>query len=277
MRWAAWKLALAVGSAAGVPVIACTSFGSAPPPGDLNDGSVSDPPEGGTADVLDGERSAYARAVLQDGPIAYFRLGEDAGTETTSENGRHSGKLMGGAVLGAPGLLRDEPSTALTLDGHDARVDLGQSFDFDERAPFSIELWFNAHTLSGQYRMLVMKQSSGQIEAHNLYAESGRIVFERYVDGGGVKAQHSGSVPMGRAVHVVARYDGATMSLFVDGRMEAETADARLAAKKSGPFFIGGDGSGLESLDGEIDEVAIYDKALSVERIRAHYAAGRPE
>jgi hypothetical protein len=74
---------------------------------------------------------------------------------------------------------------------------------------------------------------------------------------------------------VVATFDGASLTLFVDGQKTQVTPDARSQAPKPVSAFIGADPalSTADVMVGVIDEVAIYDKALDAARVASHFRA----
>jgi len=83
--------------------------------------------------------------------------------------------------------------------------------------------------------------------------------------------------------HVVATYDGTMMRIYVNGVL-----DGSRTAPESGPagtiaYASDGHGVGIGAafaggpvFGGKIDEVAVYDKALSAARVADHYAAALP-
>jgi len=79
-----------------------------------------------------------------------------------------------------------------------------------------------------------------------------------------------------RWYHVVGVQDPATnrVRLFVNGVQVASVARAASGVTSSGPLLIGDRSSGNQVLNGRIDEVAIYRRALSAAEIVAHYQAG---
>jgi hypothetical protein len=77
-------------------------------------------------------------------------------------------------------------------------------------------------------------------------------------------------------VHLVGTYDGANWKLYRNGLLAA-TAPAALGALavNNGDWAIGSTGNGwADNFAGAIDEVAIYNYALSSSRIAAHYSMG---
>jgi hypothetical protein len=77
-------------------------------------------------------------------------------------------------------------------------------------------------------------------------------------------------------IHLVGTYDGAMWRLFRNGA-QAASATAALGALpvNTGDWAIGSIGNGwTNAFNGLIDEVAIYNYALSTNQIRSHYNAG---
>src|SRR5262249_25243293 len=77
--------------------------------------------------------------------------------------------------------------------------------------------------------------------------------------------------------HVAYTFDGTTQTLYIDGTPVASGMTGRSISYDSSPFLIGRDiqnGSPYGFLGGVIDEVAIYNRALSSTEIAAVYAAG---
>ncbi len=74
--------------------------------------------------------------------------------------------------------------------------------------------------------------------------------------------------------HIALSYDGDTLKIFLNGQRRGETKIARERVVISQPLSIGrrGDGSGDGyHFKGAVDEVAIYDRALSDEEIRSRF------
>lgn len=253
-----------------VMVAACSSFGESG--GGATAVDAGAPLDGASAEAAPQDGS-YAQAVLADGPIAYFRFEDGPSSNVVrSEVGTFKGTLLGAAKLGAPGPLRDRASAALQLGEGDG-VSFGQVFDFTGTAPFTFEAWALPKKIDDQYRALFDQevQSGGkQLEVHNVYVHGGEIAFERFVAGDGVTA--IAPVQTDAWVHVAAVYTGGMLQLFLDGRLVDEQADVRPANPKPVGFYVG-DSPFQDGWVGLVDEVAIYDKALAAERIKAHVDA----
>src|SRR6185436_10363105 len=77
-------------------------------------------------------------------------------------------------------------------------------------------------------------------------------------------------------IHLVGSYDGANWKLYRNGALVATQASAtRALAVNGADWAVGSTGNGwADPFAGNIDEVAIYDHALSAAQIQGHYNAG---
>lgn len=274
---AGWRFGWVAAAVAALAFAACSSFGES---GGGGGGGSSGGTDGGigagdAGAAIDATSSRYAASVLADEPIAYYRLGEPAGASMVSPTtGAVTGLLpLGGAALGAPGATSDG-DTALALDGGGS-VEFGEVFDFDGVKPFTYEAWAKLDVDDDSYRMLFSKDlhdGGKQWHIANVFARNGALSFERYVSAD-VRVVSSGHVPLGAYLHVAAVYDGASIRLYVDGQGGTPLADERPSGPKTGASFLVGAGPNQASWIGAVDEVAIYDKALTREQILAHVAA----
>ena len=72
--------------------------------------------------------------------------------------------------------------------------------------------------------------------------------------------------------HLAVTYDGTTASVYINGQ-PAASGDGTLGAVIPAPLKIGNAGS-CQSFAGLIDEIAIYNRALSAAEIQSEYEAG---
>ena len=79
--------------------------------------------------------------------------------------------------------------------------------------------------------------------------------------------------PSGVWTHVAMTYDGATIRLYADGVEIGSEAQTGNISDSGAPFNIGGRSDGF-NFTGDIDEVEVFDRALSETEIAAIYGAG---
>ena len=99
-------------------------------------------------------------------------------------------------------------------------------------------------------------------------ASGDRVFFSQW--GGAVFGP---SLTLGRWTHVAAVSAGSIVALYVDGVKFDE--QQQTIATLAGDFFIGGiPGDAIRKLDGAVDEVTLYDRALTAQEVSVIYAAG---
>ena len=89
-----------------------------------------------------------------------------------------------------------------------------------------------------------------------------------------VRAEASDRLRAHAWTHLASTYDGTALRLYVNGRLVSEKAvSGRLRAGRS-PLQIGGDAVLGEFFRGKIDDVRVYDRALSTRDVMADMATG---
>ncbi|MDO8559215.1 MAG: LamG-like jellyroll fold domain-containing protein [bacterium] len=178
---------------------------------------------------------------------------------------------------------------ALSFDGVNDYVELGNPSLFNSNfAEFTVEAWFKSNVWdSTDYSMDVLvskwdRQAGIDVgfRLERVYGGSwlGFIVSSG-VDMGGVYA----SVPIGNVStgvwhHAVGTFKGsAYIRLFLDGKLVNEQTSgiySRVTAATNQNLRIGVMSHGYGFFNGLIDEVRIYEKALTLGEIQKHYAEG---
>ncbi|HEX8724310.1 MAG TPA: LamG domain-containing protein, partial [Gemmatimonadaceae bacterium] len=249
------------------------------PPGGGHD--ASPPDDSGTdaeGDVVSGP--PYVLAVLADQPVAYWRFGESSGTRAADASGHgNDATYVGGVTLGAPGAIFGDPDTAASFDGSSGFVDAANRFVFGGDQAFSLEAWVNAASVGG-YLGIVSRNDAAMgppSEGYLLFVgpSDGPIGFQR-IDGSNLTTVSSTATPTaGSYVHVVAVFDGVDMYVYVDGELQGtQTGNFNLGGAMS-DFVVAAEAGGTGNFfSGAIDEVAVYDKPLTADRIKAHWVIG---
>ena len=74
--------------------------------------------------------------------------------------------------------------------------------------------------------------------------------------------------------HVAMTYDGSSLSLYVNGALDGSIAASGPIIPKPVPLRIGGASTGPWFFNGRVDEVSLYDRALTASEVQAIYLAG---
>lgn len=150
------------------------------------------------------------------------------------------------------------PEQGVPFDGAQsvAVVDEAGAFDLDA---FSIGVWVNMRQTSGS-QTFVNRGGAGELFTLYLFDNRVRMLVE-YADGSYTHA----NVPApaaGTWVHYLGTYDGEHIRLFVNGEEAAVTAAAGRIPESAAPLHIGALEPATRVLDGELDDVRIWNRAL---------------
>jgi hypothetical protein len=270
-------------SLAAFAVAALTASCSLVPLDGLTGGRVAEPVEAGSDSSDDAPLPApspYAQVVLADDPVAYYRLDETSGTIARDFSGHgNPGTYIGGVHPGTAGAIANDPDTAATFDGATGYVDCGDNFAFAGSQPFSLEAWVRSESMTGYGGVFSREDTSGgpPSEGYLVFVSpsDGVYGFQR-LDGDNLTPVTSMSVASSAHYdHVVAAYDGSSMTVYVNGAPEQTMASTFAIAGAMNHFVIGAEAGGAEDFfEGALDEVAVYDHVLSATRVMAHYLAG---
>lgn len=167
----------------------------------------------------------------------------------------------------------------------DPLIELGDRFAFTDHAPFSVEAWvLNGRDSQFNYAILSkwrqFSTTGGPASGWLFYYQEGADLipsfrFQRQ-DAGGIGPSTQVVATAGPAWHhVAATFDGTTIAIYLDGNYGSSMPSSVAIETLPEPFEIGAQNGNPHDgpMLGSLDEIAIYDYALSDLRIRAHYDA----
>jgi hypothetical protein len=214
--------------------------------------------------------SRYADAVRADGPAAYWRLGEPSGNTATDSSGNgRAGTYSGTLTRGAPGALAGDPDGATGFDGATGVVNVVDDAALRLNGPFTIEFWARLDAFKGSYPGLLVKGTANTANGYLIwYTANGQLNFKR----GNVSiAAPAGALTTTGWRHFAVTYDATSLRWYVDGSVVTTVSRSFATSAGTAPLQIGrGDEFGKQSLD----EVAVYNRALTAAQIAAHRSAG---
>jgi len=236
-------------------------------------GDRDNPTAGGTGtlyvdDILVGHPGSSDPGA--SGLMAYYALENDANDS--------SGNGYDGTVMGEP-VYVDGPQgqgMALEFDGLGGQyVDLGTWNPSAATGQLTVALWANWNGLTDQYQGLIAKRDvwdpadnmMWQIEANR---DSGALGFFR---NGSAPADGDPVLPVGEWAHVAATFDGTTAKFYFNAQMTGQGAFSFGPDTEAALVFGACQGDGGNPFNGALDEVRLYDRALSGFEI--NYLAGQ--
>ncbi len=201
-------------------------------------------------------------AVLADGPVAFWRLGDAGGSTAVDATGNgYNGTYVGNVT---PDPNAPSKDGAAYFDGQGSYVTISDAAALNP-SQFTIEAWVNS-----QNRPASSGQSIVNIGTYTLYLDgAGNVVFY-----GGSVYPLKAPLPAGVWTYVAATLDSTnTERLYIDGVLAGSPIPGVPFRSNGQPIEIGsGAFSGSPTWKGSIDEVALYDKVLTPAQVQAHYA-----
>jgi len=210
---------------------------------------------------------------LADAPVAFYRLDEVSGSTAADSSGSgNTGTIGGGVSLGSVGALPSSSDSGMTFDGSSGYISVTDSASLAV-SKTSIEAWIKVNSwVSGA--SIYNRRTTGNIGGVTLELSNvvGTILFYVYVSGSWNSA--SASLSASAWHHVVGTYDGATQRLYVDGVQSGTAGATGSINNPTSPLVqIGHNitGTGTAAyFNGVIDELAVYNYALSAGQVRNH-------
>jgi uncharacterized repeat protein (TIGR01451 family) len=212
------------------------------------------------------------------GNVLLLHLNEPTGavafadTSGQDNNGSCSGTAC--PIAGRPG----EFSNALYFDGVDDYVSVPDSPALD-LTTFSIGVWVKPTQVKNGYQPLIVKEkNTGWARNYGLFIVPSTMTVHFSFQAGNCTTWRSyssiGSMTQNAWNHVMMTYDGSRFKLYLNGSLDTSADIASSVCQNNEPLKIGRELSAYTPFVGYIDEVAIFDRALSPDAIHDHYLRG---
>ncbi len=225
--------------------------------------------------------AGYASAVLQDNPMAFWRLSEPFSSTIVFDSwGSHNGTPIGNVTFGAAGAISGDANTCATFDGlSPTRVEAPYATELNSSV-FTVECWARVTGGAGTYRAAVSSRNQVQgssMGGYIIYATAGNVWSFWTGTGTGWEALNGPAVVLNEWTHIVATFDGTEKRFYVNGALVASTT-ATAIVNPLRPIRIGGGQNEADPGDyffvGDIDDVAVYNKVLTADRVEYHNGLG---
>lgn len=199
-------------------------------------------------------------AVTTDGLVGAWLF--DDGTDTTVADSSGN-ELDGELVQGEPEWVEGKFGTAMNFDGTDM-VNVPDN-DLLDLTSFTIAAWINSPATSGRWHVIAAKEArnpTGRNYGIFGHVNNGSIHYS-FTSGGWKSFDAPTNVTDGTWHHVAATYEQPNFKLYIDGELDAEVAPDGVPESNESPLYIGGCDIGNYWMTGAIDEVVLFDRALS--------------
>lgn len=227
--------------------------------------------------------TGYAKVVMADDPVAYWRLDEPDGSITAvdaagSFDGTYTpgaGSITYGVATGVP----HETNTAMNVSGG-ATVQIPYALELNPFGPFSVEAWLQPATVPVTgYRSALGSLGNGANGPTGWHLYQGYdnfwalIVWNASWSGYGWFTDTDDTIAANNWYHIVIAYDGTLFKLYVNSVERFASPLPAFVQNSDSPLVLGWGYPSGPPFDGAIDDVALYNKPLTLDQIQAHYNA----
>jgi hypothetical protein len=204
------------------------------------------------------------------GPVGHWEFDDGEGTIAVDS----SGNGLDGILMGDPQWSAGIIGGALDFDGDGDYVDCGNDASLDITGPISIALWIrpDADDPEGQATTTapMAKAMAGMSPSWSYQVRYGWGSPQPYM-AFTFNSSPRAWVYVGKNLeryewcHIACSHDGTTLKCYLNGEETDSTPMGAITSSET-PVLIGSDGWACDWI-GAIDEVAIYDRALSADEI----------
>jgi hypothetical protein len=224
--------------------------------------------------------SAYREAVMALNPVAYWRLGEPSGYIALDQLWDHHGTYNGTVTLDQVGALAGDGDTSALFHGTADWMEVPDHADlnvFEGVTPWSVAGWVNV-THDATERMIFNKLGAG---AAAVQVRSGDFLIPYRGDAAAGDTAFLDPLTPGWH-HIAVTFSGTAVTLYLDtaippgnfGTTNPFPSTRTVPNLTSGLGFAGNPGSGGQGLVGGLDDLAVFDFALSQAQVDALFLAG---
>jgi VCBS repeat-containing protein len=249
--------------------------------------SINDPPVAVddeyvvTANTRFSTISAYANVVLESQPVGYWQLGEVAGSTTAVDlAGENNGQINNfvASDFQQPGAPLDNLDQSLRFDGFDNQVTVPHSPELEITGNLTIEFWMYRTGAVADWQRIVGKGTEN-VRTFGVWMEtddSNRIHFQQFHSRNDpiVGLYSNSTIQSDRWYFVAATVEGSSVKIYIDGTLDAQGSRLGVPTAETAPLIFGQIPGIHDFYSGRLDEVAIYNRALSAAEINRHYRAG---
>jgi chitodextrinase len=213
--------------------------------------------------------SATTVATAGGGLVAAYSFDEGSGSTV----GDSSGNGNTGTVSGATWTNAGKYGGALVFNGTTSTVNVPNTASLQLSSGMTLEAWVNPASVTSAWRDVIYKGND------NYYLEgtsggSGVPAGGGTFAGSNANAFATGALPTNAWSFLTLTYDGATLRLYVNGTQVATQAKTGAIASSTNQLQIGGDSLYGQHFNGMIDQIRIYNTALTASQIQTDMNGG---
>ena len=214
---------------------------------------------------------AFVSYAINDDPdlVLYLPFEEGKGDKTVDQ----SGNKIEGIINGAEWTNDGKIGKALSFAGF-AHVEFPELPVLDITDAITIEGWILPENVQGDSNLFGRRNAANQ-GGYTMQWTAGKIETWVHIGGWqGTRGKQTISPKTGEWHHVAGVYDGKEVRQYVNGELDIKFNQNGKMGSVPQVFRVGQAQTGLASMGGIMDEIAVYSRALTADEIRSDMENG---
>ena len=192
------------------------------------------------------------------GLVAAYSFDEGSGGTVVDASGNGNDGSIANATRTASG----KHGSALSFNGSSSLVTIPDAAFLHLTSAMTLEAWVDPAATSSSWQDVIYKGND------NYYLEASSTSGGQPAGGGSWGKAYGSVLASNTWTHLAVTYDGATLRLYVNGTLASSVAVATSIPTSSNPLEIGGDAVWGQYFAGLIDDVRVYNIALTQAQIQ---------
>ncbi|MCP4613586.1 MAG: LamG domain-containing protein, partial [Planctomycetes bacterium] len=195
-------------------------------------------------------------------PVGHWTFDEGAGTVALDSSGNGND----GTLEDGPTVVEGQFGLALAFDGSRVTIPASDSLTANLfQGSFAVSGWINPTRAGNTWQQIFRSVRAAETNDTLFLNNDGRLSWRGRVGGawaGGMCETDPDVVPADQWTHFAVTGDGTNFRIYVNGDLSQES-DFQTTDGENTTYYIGGDTNLGESYAGMIDDVRVYNQALS--------------
>jgi hypothetical protein len=201
-----------------------------------------------------------------NGLVAWWKFDETNGTVAYDSSGNGNDGSLGNGPTWTTGKI----GGALSFDGVNDYVNLGNFGFFNNREVLSVSFWAKIISTPNAYNEIITQTNLNAVSI----TSSRKVHFNSFQGSWDIGLDSSTSIELNQWKFITTSRDSSSVYIFIDGNLNSSTSSFTKSSSNGYNTLIGAKGGG-NYLHGTLDDLRIYDRALSAAEVQALYNLGQ--